>query len=93
MTDIAESVQQDLQKKLLAKKREWLQAEVDRQAPEELKVKVTVVWEKSVHRWVNERCATKEYFAVIKTTHRSGNCLYTSTDWHLLRECPAPILI
>jgi len=93
MTGLATSVQKDLQKCLLAKKREWLEAEVAKQTPEGLKVKVSVVWEKSVHRWVIERCAAKDYFAVIKTAHRSGNFLYTSTDWHLLRECPAPVLI
>jgi universal stress protein E len=30
---------------------------------------------------------------VVKTAHRSETFLYTSTDWQLLRECPAPVFI
>ncbi|MFT6917813.1 MAG: universal stress protein E [Cognaticolwellia sp.] len=30
---------------------------------------------------------------VVKTAHRTETFLYTSTDWQLLRECPAPIFI
>jgi universal stress protein E len=30
---------------------------------------------------------------VVKTAHRTETFLYTSTDWQLLRDCPAPIFI
>ncbi len=93
LTDISAPVKKQLKAELVAKKQAWLEAEVKKQAPDGLKFSVRVVWEKSVHEWVSKRCSQKKYFAVIKTAHRSGSFLYTSTDWHLLRECPAPVLI
>jgi len=93
LTELSAGVQKELKEQLLAKKQEWLEAEVARQAPAGLKVRVRVVWQKTVHLWVNRRCAAKEYFAVIKTAHRSESFAYTPTDWHLLRSCPAPVLI
>jgi len=93
LSELSAGVQKQFKQELLDSKLAWLEGEVSRQAPEGLKVKTRVVWEKSVHLWVNKRCAAREYTAVIKTAHRSENFLYTSTDWHLLRSCPAPVLI
>ncbi len=93
MTDISNSVRGQLKHELLTKKQAWLEAEAKRQAPKGVNYTVRVVWEKSIHDWVIKRSAAKSYFAVIKTAHRSGNFVYTSTDWHLLRQCKAPVLI
>jgi len=93
ISELSAGVQKQFKEQLLAEKQAWLESEVERQAPPGLKVKTRVVWEKSIHLWVNKRCDKREYYAVIKTAHRSGNFLYTSTDWHLLRSCPSPVLI
>lgn len=54
---------------------------------------VTLAWQKDVHTWVVKRCHQKQFEAVVKTGHTEGTLIYTSTDWMLLRECTAPILI
>jgi universal stress protein E len=83
---------QAIKKQLLAKRREEVQAQVDRHKGE-VHTAVSVVWEKSIHEWVDKQCLRKDYTAVVKTGRRTESFLYTSTDWHLLRECPAPVMI
>ncbi|MEW6996599.1 universal stress protein [Colwelliaceae bacterium BS250] len=51
------------------------------------------IWEKDIHFWVNRYVDEHKPFMVVKTGHRSEALLYTPTDWHLLRECQAPVLI
>ncbi|MEP5764349.1 MAG: universal stress protein [Halieaceae bacterium] len=82
-----------IRKKLLARRKTEVEAQVNRLKPSGLRVAVTVVWQKSVHLWIDQQCARKEYAAVIKTGHRTESFVYTPTDWHLLRECPAPVII
>jgi universal stress protein E len=81
-----------VKKKLLSKRRAEVESAIAGHRGE-VRTAVSVVWEKSINNWVNRQCERKEYAAVIKTGHRSETFLYTSTDWHLLRECPAPVLI
>lgn len=52
-----------------------------------------VVWSENIHQWVNQYVELYNPFMVVKTGHRSETMFYTSTDWHLIRECPAPVLI
>ncbi len=52
-----------------------------------------VVWAKEVAGWVNEQCAVQAPDLVIKTGHRSERWDYTPTDWRLLRDCPAPVMV
>ena len=68
-------------------------AEIERLKPESVAVALTVAWDKSLHLWVDTRCARKHYAAVIKKGHRTESFLYTPTDWHLLREAAAPVMI
>lgn len=51
------------------------------------------VWEKNIHRWIIEHCHPNRFKAVIKTGSRSETLLYTPTDWHLIRECPVPVML
>lgn len=50
-----------------------------------------VVWSDSIHEWIVEACTAKRFDLVLKTAHRSNRFLHTPTDWHLLRDCPAPV--
>ncbi len=52
-----------------------------------------IVWSKHIHTWVNSYVLKQQPLMVIKTGHRSETLFYTPTDWHLIQECPAPILI
>ena len=79
-------------KKLLSLRRKEVDQEIAR-VKSKVRIAVSVVWHKSIHLWVDQQCARKKYAAVIKTGHRTESFLYTPTDWHLLRECPAPVII
>ena len=53
-----------------------------------------VIWEKHLHRYINHYVHEHPVALVAKTGHRrQGPTLYTPTDWYLLRECQAPVLI
>ncbi len=83
---------QQVKKQLLDKRKTEVQAEVEKHQGD-VRTAVNVVWHKAIHEWIDKQCERKEYSAVIKTGRRTETFLYTSTDWHLLRECPAPVLI
>jgi len=71
----------------------WLKNELDKFDCNGLKITSKVVWSKQLHQWITKRCQQQHFLAVVKTGHRSGTFYHTSTDWHLLRECPAPVLL
>ena len=71
----------------------WLKGELEKVKYDGVKVTSKVIWSKQFHQWIIQRCHQQHYLAVVKTGHRSGTFYHTSTDWHLLRECPAPVLL
>ena len=78
---------------LLAKRRESLAAQIEEYKPAGLNVELIVAWDKLVHLWVDSHAHRTRSDVVVRTAHRSETFLYTPTDWHLLRECEAPVLI
>ncbi|MCZ6830179.1 MAG: universal stress protein [Gammaproteobacteria bacterium] len=82
-----------VRKKLLAQRRSEIQALIRRFKGEGVKVSNCIVWEKNVCHWVVAQCRRDPYALVVKTGHRSETFMYSSTDWQLLRECPAPVMI
>jgi universal stress protein E len=82
----------DLKKKLLTSREENVQARIDKYKTPDQKVSLQVVWEKDIHRWIGKRYA-RPYEMVVKTGRRTESIINTSSDWQLLRECPAPVLI
>ena len=87
------SEQTRIRKRLLAEREKTVQDRIDkyRQAGQEVTLKV--VWEKNIDRWINKQCAGDKYTGVIKTSNHSASLVHSSTDWQLLRECPAPVLL
>lgn len=79
--------------KYIDKKQAELQAFLDQLDLEGVKVKLDVVWEKSLERWVISRCDQKSFDMVFKSGNRSESFLYTPTDWQLMRHCPEPVMI
>jgi len=51
------------------------------------------VWEKHIANWVDDYVAKQMPAMVMKTGNRSETLFYTPTDWQLLRECKAPVMI
>ncbi|WP_448211345.1 universal stress protein [Colwellia sp. MEBiC06753] len=60
---------------------------------EGVEVTFDVVWEKHIPQWTQRYVHEKQPKLVIKTGHRSETLFYTPTDWQLLRECDAPLMI
>ena len=87
------SEQAEIRKKLIARRKAEVEAQINKHKPADLRVTCTIIWQKDIHNWIDRQCARKSYAVVIKTGKRSESFLYTSTDWHLLRKCPAPVLI
>lgn len=85
--------QREAKRTLMDHRRAEIQAEIDKRRPDDVKVSAVVGFEKFIHLWVDTRCQRMSHQAVVKTAHRSETFLYTPTDWHLLRECAAPVLI
>lgn len=82
-----------VRQRLMAERRQAVQARVDKHSEAGQEVSLELVWDKDILGWVNERCAGGDYIAVVKTGSRSESLVHRSVDWQLLRECPAPVLI
>ena len=85
--------EREAKRTLMDRRREEVEAQVASHQPGDVRVKVVIAWEKFVHERVDIHCERMSHQVVIKTAHRSERFLYTPTDWHLLRECRAPVLI
>lgn len=82
-----------LRERLLAERRKVVQPLIDAQRRPGQAAGLEVVWEKHIDRWINRRCKAKRYDFVVKTGNRTESLVHTSTDWQLLRECRAPVLL
>jgi universal stress protein E len=82
-----------IKKRLLADRETEVQKRIDKWIRPGQKVRLNVVWEKDVAAWTTHRCSRGGYDMVVKTGRRSESLAHTSTDWQLLRECPAPVVI
>ena len=87
------SEQAVIRERLISERKKEVQERIDRYQQAGQKVTLKVVWEKDLDHWVNKHCAGDKYTGVIKTGNRSESLVHTSTDWQLLRECPAPLLL
>ncbi len=87
------SKQAEIRKQLIARRKTEVESQVAKHKTADLRVSCTIVWQKDIPNWIDHQCARKSYAVVIKTGKRNESFLYTSTDWYLLRQCPAPVLI
>ncbi|MEM6544876.1 MAG: universal stress protein [Pseudomonadota bacterium] len=87
------SEQASLKRALLDRREEQVQARINKFKTPKQKVSLRVVWMEHIHSWVNRRASKVKFECVVKTGKQSGGLTYTSTDWHLLRETAAPVLI
>ncbi len=81
---------------LLTRRRRQLE---DLAAPlrkEGLEVTVDVVWDHPFERAIVRKAAAHDYWLVTRTTYHHNliqRTLLTNVDWHLIRECAAPLLL
>lgn len=91
--DLADTEISAARDRLLAERREILADRLEKLDIRKLGVTLEAVWEKDVASWVTDYCKRNDIDLVIKTGHRSERWNYTPTDWLLLRDCPAPVMI
>jgi universal stress protein E len=61
-----------------------------------LAVSVDVVWDHPFEAAILAKAAAHDYWLVAKDTHHHNlaqRTLLTNVDWHLIRECPVPLLL
>jgi universal stress protein E len=61
-----------------------------------LTVGIDVVWDHPFDRAILKKAAAHDYWLVAKQTHHHNivqRTLLTNTDWHLIRDCSAPLLL
>ena len=61
-----------------------------------LTVSVDVVWDHPFDAAIVNKAAAHDYWLVAKDTHHHNlvqRTLLTNVDWHLIRKCPAPLLL
>lgn len=80
-------------KTILRQRKDTLKSKIEKHAVPGLKVTSEVVWSKHIHEWIEARSQQKRPLVVVKTGHRTETFTYTPTDWHVIRDCPAPALI
>ena len=93
LQDLPESLRVDAKRMLLDNKKYWFDEMLQDYPVGDRQVRAEVIWHKAIHEWICDRCEQGDIQGVIKTAHRSGTLTYTSTDWHLLRSCNAPVLL
>jgi universal stress protein E len=77
----------------LDKRRHWLSSTLVEAGGDPRHVSQRVVWSKDIASWITSSLASKPMDLVLKHAHRSQSLTHTPTDWNLIRDCPAPILL
>lgn len=81
---------------LLRRNRDWLAAQAEPLLARGLKVDIEAAWDSPLHAGVVREVALSRPLLVVKDMlwHPPlGRGLLTGTDWHLMRTCPAPLLL
>jgi len=82
-----------IKQQLISERKASIETRLSKRLGEKHDVKVSVVWSEDIHAWINKRAASGDYVAIVKSRHKSESLGHISTDWHLLRECPVPVLL
>jgi universal stress protein E len=81
---------------LLGRRRHQLEGLAAPLRKQGLTVSVDVVWDHPFDRAIVQKAAAHDYWLVAKDTHHHNvlqRTLLTNVDWHLIRECTAPLLL
>ncbi|MFA7554718.1 MAG: universal stress protein [Spongiibacteraceae bacterium] len=91
-SDLASNGPEDLKASLIEHRQQQLN-ELIKSSASPHTVTTTALWGKDISSDIINYCKHHPVSMVIKSANRSETFLYTPTDWQLLRECPAPVLI
>lgn len=87
------SAEERIRKRLLAARKKVAKANIGKHKQPRQKVELFTVWEKSIDNWIIRQCKSGQYQMVVKSGSSTGSLVQASTDWMLLRKCPAPVLL
>jgi universal stress protein E len=79
-----------------ASKYAWLEGIVKAAGVSGLRVTAEVTWDRPLHEGITRQVLRYQPDLVLKDTHHHAalqRALFTNTDWHLIRECPAPLML
>ncbi|MEH6912204.1 MAG: universal stress protein [Oceanicoccus sp.] len=82
-----------LEKKLLNNREAELRTLADKHKNKAGKLSIIAMWGKHIAPAICTYCKEHPVDMVIKSGNHTGSILYTSTDWQLIRECLAPVVI
>ena len=55
-----------------------------------VKCRIRAIWSRALHQWVVDH--SEGHDLVVKSANRTRSLTHTPTDWHLMRDCPVPLL-
>lgn len=87
------SATEAVRKRLLSARKKVARANIDKYRQPRQKVELSAVWEKNIDDWIIKQCKKGKYVGVIKSGSATDSVVQASTDWQLLRQCPAPVLL
>lgn len=91
--DVSAAKSAKIKKLLLRDREKTVQERIKKFKQRGQKVTLKVVWAEDITPWVKKQCANGAYLGVVKTGSASGPLVHTGSNWHLLRECQAPLLL
>jgi universal stress protein E len=91
--DLNASEKAEVKQRLLNEREHALEARIECYRHQDQRVSLKVVWCKDIVPWVLQRTESRKYEAVVKAGHRTESLVHTPSDWRLLRECAAPVLV
>jgi len=80
----------------LSVRRRWLDTEVEKLQDAGIKAEAVVVWHKPAYEEVARQVLERRPDIVIKDVEETGRlsrAMFTPADWHLMRLCPAPLML
>ena len=97
LTSMLSSSERDSMRSAVIESREdWLNSIIDTLPHITANICLKVVWHRRPYEVIIEEVIHNQYDLVIKGTHQHDtlkSIIFTPTDWHLLRKCPAPLLL
>ena len=94
--DIVVETEEILRQRLMERRDHEIEQAIASVDTESLTITKQVLWAPFPNEEVSAMCAEGNYDLLIKTASKHGRLdgiFHTPLDWHLLRECPCPVLL
>ncbi|MBQ4836743.1 MULTISPECIES: universal stress protein UspE [Pseudoalteromonas] len=95
MTTMLSKEEREAMRLAVIKDREaWINVLIEQYT--DLDIQAKVVWHNRPYEAIIEEVLNEQFDIVIKSTHQHDtlkSVIFTPTDWHLIRKCPAPVLL